>query len=253
MAENKIKNDTPALVAHRGYPLRYPENTLIGIQAAVDAGARWVECDVQLSRDQVPFLCHDASLKRTAGLDRPIMDLSAAQLAEVDVGEAGRFGQQYKGTHPTKLDVLAFWLKAKPTVRVFVEIKRQSLKHFGTPLVVQRVMQAVRSVREQCVIISFDAPCLEVAREQGAASVGWAIKDAGPATAATAAALKPEYLFAGDQLFPAAHAALPGSWHWAVYEVQDAVYARRLTAQGAQLIETDAIAEMGKALAATPV
>jgi len=249
MTEHQTPNDTPALVAHRGYPLRYPENTLIGIQAAVEAGARWVECDVQLSRDLIPFLCHDATLKRTAGLDSTVMDLSAAELAEVDVGEAVRFGQQYKGTRPTKLEVLAFWLKAEPQVRVFVEIKRQSLKHFGTALFVQRVMQAVRPVRKQCVIISFDAACLEVAREHGAAAVGWAIKDAEPTTVATASALKPEYLFAGDQLFPAAHAALQGHWRWAVYEVQDAVYARRLVAQGAQLIETDAIAEMHKAFA----
>ena len=252
MAENKTQNGSPALVAHRGYPLRYPENTLIGFQAAVEAGARWVECDVQLSRDQVPFLCHDASLKRTAGLDRPVWDLSAAELADVDVGERTRFGEKFEGTHPTKLELLAIWLKALPEVRVFVEIKRQSLKHFGTALVVQRVIQAVTPVREQCVIISFDAPCLEVAREHGAAAVGWAIKDAGPATAAAVSALKPEYLFAGDELFPAAHAALPGPWRWAVYEVQDAVYARRLAAQGAQLIETDAIAEMHKAFAVPP-
>ncbi|HSC47804.1 MAG TPA: glycerophosphodiester phosphodiesterase family protein [Gammaproteobacteria bacterium] len=252
MAETKTKNDAPTLVAHRGYPLRYPENTLIGFQAAVEAGAAWVECDVQLSRDQVPFLCHDASLKRTAGIDRPIMDLTAAELADVDVGERARFEVRFKSTRPTKLEVLALWLKALPDVRVFVEIKRQSLKHFGAALVVQRVMQAVRPVRKQCIIISFDAPCLEVAREHGAVAVGWAIKDAEPATVATAAALKPEFLFAGDTLFPTAHAALPGPWRWAVYEIQDAVYARRLAAQGAQLIETDAIAEMHNAFAANP-
>lgn len=249
MAESKTKNDAPILVAHRGYPLRYPENTLVGIQAAVEAGALWVECDVQLSRDQIPFLCHDASLKRTAGLDRPVMDLSAAELAQVDVGETARLGDRFIDTHPTKLEVLAIWLKAKPDVRVFVEIKRQSLKHFGTELMVQRVMQAIEPVRKQCVVISFDAPCLEVARDNGASAIGWAIKDAEMPTVATAASLKPDYVFAGDELFPAAHAALEGAWRWAVYETQDAVYARRLTAQGAHLIETDAIAEMRRALA----
>jgi glycerophosphoryl diester phosphodiesterase len=173
--------------------------------------------------------------------------LTAAELADVDVGEQARFKERFKGTRPTKLEVLAIWLKALPDVNVFVEIKRQSLKHFGAALVVQRVMQAVRTVRKQCTIISFDAPCLAMAREHDAGAVGWAIRDAEAATVATAAALKPEYLFAGDQLFPAAHAALPGPWRWVVYEVQDAVYARRLAAQGAQLIETDAIAEMHKA------
>src|SRR5579863_9990648 len=98
-----VSKTVPTLVAHRGYPARYPENTLLGIQAAVAAGARWFEFDVQLSKDQVPYLCHDDSLARTAGLERRIMDLSAAELAQVDVGEARRFGSRFAGTHPTPL------------------------------------------------------------------------------------------------------------------------------------------------------
>ena len=35
------------LVAHRGYPARLPENTLPSIKAALQAGARYVEVDVQ--------------------------------------------------------------------------------------------------------------------------------------------------------------------------------------------------------------
>src|SRR5579859_7556524 len=93
----------PTLVAHRGYPSRYPENTLLGIQAAVTAGARWFEFDVQLSKDHVPFLCHDDSLERTAGLKRRIMDLSSDELGSVDVGEAALFGSRYAGTRPTPI------------------------------------------------------------------------------------------------------------------------------------------------------
>ena len=54
--------DIPELVAHRGYALHYPENTLIGIEAAIRAGARYVEVDVQLSADKVPVLFHDRTL-----------------------------------------------------------------------------------------------------------------------------------------------------------------------------------------------
>ena len=46
----------PELVAHRGYPQHYPENTLIGIEAAITAGARFIDVDVQLSADRVPVL-----------------------------------------------------------------------------------------------------------------------------------------------------------------------------------------------------
>src|SRR5579859_2763561 len=113
----------PTLVGHRGYPARYPENTLIGIQAAVEAGAPWFEFDVQLSADLVPYLCHDESLKRTAGLDRLIMEMDSKALSSVDVGEPARFGARYAGTHPTRLSELADYLGMHQGVQAFVEIK----------------------------------------------------------------------------------------------------------------------------------
>ena len=245
-------NRIPTLVAHRGYPARFPENTLIGIQAAAAAGARWIEFDVQLSRDHIPFICHDVSLKRTAGLDKSILELSAEELKQVDVGEARRFADRYHATPPTRLHDLVGWLQTQPQLNVFVEIKRQSLRHFGRDLVVNRVMQALEPALTQCVVISFDEPCLPMARTQGAKAVGWAIEDAGTGTVATAQKLKPEYLFAGDRLFPAARAALQGPWQWAVYEIQDPAYAARLATDGANLVETDAIAEMLAALGQAP-
>lgn len=244
-----VSKIVPTLVAHRGYPARYPENTLVGIQAAVAAGARWFEFDVQLSRDLIPFLCHDESLERTAGLSQRIMDLSAAELKSVDVGESRRFGNRYAGTHPTLLAELAAWLKDRSGVRAFVEIKEESLRHFGQDVVVERVMRALEPARDQCVIISFDAPCLVAARKRGAAGVGWALYAADADAARTARGFEPEYLFAGDRLFAEAHANLKGPWHWAVYQVQDPDYAARLTEQGAHLVETDAIAEMLAAFA----
>lgn len=239
----------PTLVAHRGYPARYPENTLMGIQAAVAAGARWFEFDVQCSKDLTPFLCHDASLKRIAGLDRDIMDLSDSELAKVDVGYAARFGDQYAGTAPTRLEELVDWLDRQHSVQAFVEIKAESLEHFGHERVVERIMQVVRPVLDRCVIISFDALSLKLARQRGAGPVGWALEDAEAPAVKRAAEFQPEYLFAGTRLFAAAKAAFRGRWQWAVYQVQEPARAMELTEQGADLVETDAIGEM---LAAFP-
>lgn len=239
---------TPLLVAHRGYPSRYPENTLLGIQAAVAAGSEWFEFDVQLSKDHVPYLCHDASLKRTAGLDSLITDLSAAELANVDVGEQVRFGARYAGTRPTKLSELIAWLKTQAHVHAFVEIKQESIDRFGLEAVVSAVLQAVKPALSQCVIISFNSESLERARSLGAGPVGWALKDTSPASAARAAEFKPEYLFASDRKFAAAHAALPGDWRWVVYQTQDPAHAIRLTERGAYMVETNAIGDMLPAL-----
>jgi glycerophosphoryl diester phosphodiesterase len=238
----------PTLVAHRGYPAKYPENTLLGIQAAVAAGARWFEFDLQLSKDLVPHLCHDDSLKRTAGIDRTIMELNAAELTQVDVGYAARFGDRYKGTPPTPLKELVGWLGSQRPVQAFVEIKAESLEHFGHEIVVSRIMDTIRPVLGQCVVISFDALGLKVARQRGAGPVGWALDDAGAETVKIATSFKPEYLFASTRLFTEAQVALKGPWQWAVYQVQDPAKALELTEQGADLVETDAIGEMLAAL-----
>ena len=66
--------DTLRLVAHRGYPRRYPENTLLSLLAALEAGAEFVEFDVQMTADGVPVLLHDADLRRTGGADLEVTE-----------------------------------------------------------------------------------------------------------------------------------------------------------------------------------
>ena len=60
----------PKVVGHRGAAAYAPENTLESFREAKRRGATWVEIDVKLTADSVPILMHDASLKRTMGVDR---------------------------------------------------------------------------------------------------------------------------------------------------------------------------------------
>ena len=63
---------TVTAVAHRGDPYRFRENTIDSLRSALDQGADAVEIDVRLTRDGVPVLLHDATLKRLWGQDRPL-------------------------------------------------------------------------------------------------------------------------------------------------------------------------------------
>ena len=55
----------PRWIAHRGAGRLAPENTLAAFRLGASHGYRMFECDVKLSADGIPFLMHDASLKRT--------------------------------------------------------------------------------------------------------------------------------------------------------------------------------------------
>ena len=47
------------LLAHRGYHLSVPENTMAAFAAAVALGVDGIETDVRLSRDGLPVIIHD--------------------------------------------------------------------------------------------------------------------------------------------------------------------------------------------------
>ncbi|MGW7414176.1 glycerophosphodiester phosphodiesterase [Streptomyces sp. NPDC054863] len=70
-------------VGHRGDPYRFRENTLASIRSALDLGADAVEVDVRLTRDKVPVLLHDETLKRLWGHDHWLVDLTKAEVDEL--------------------------------------------------------------------------------------------------------------------------------------------------------------------------
>ena len=231
----------PILVGHRGWPEFWPENTLEGFSAAVAAGARWLECDVQLSADGVPFVCHDVSLKRTAGLDREITDLPAAELDATCVSEAARFGTRFAGVKLPRLSAVVAWLSGQPTVKLFVEIKRQSLHHHGTQRVVHAVMAELRPALMQCVLISFDHACLALARQQGATAVGWAVEAITAQMLQQATDLHPEYLFTDERFFSRMRGPFSGRWQWIVYHTESTKRILELADQGVDMVETNDI------------
>ena len=47
------------LVAHRGLQARYPENTILGFNKAIEQGAKFIELDIQFSKDCLPVIYHD--------------------------------------------------------------------------------------------------------------------------------------------------------------------------------------------------
>ncbi|MCM2392932.1 glycerophosphodiester phosphodiesterase [Streptomyces albipurpureus] len=78
---------TVTAVGHRGDPYLVRENTLPSLRSAISRGADSVEIDVRITRDGVPVLLHDATLKRLWEHDRPLRELTRIQVAEVTGGK----------------------------------------------------------------------------------------------------------------------------------------------------------------------
>ena len=235
---------TPDLIAHRGWASRYPENTLESLAAALDAGARYVEFDVQLSADSVPVLMHDATLDRTADLPGCVHDLPWEELRTVSVGEPRRFGKQFAGVKLPPLSAAMELLATRPDRRAFVEIKTESVQRFGIDRVLQHCLEAIGEAADRCIVTSYSDAILVQARETAGLPVAWVLTAHDDASLDHARRLAPEYLFCNVTKLPAEGPLATGPWQWAIYEITDPGQALDLARRGAGLVETMVIGEM---------
>jgi glycerophosphoryl diester phosphodiesterase len=213
--------DTTRLVAHRGDHERAPENSLAAFRQALDAGALWLECDVQFTRDAVPALLHDENLQRMCGVDGKLCELPFAELPPLLGGQP----------IPTLQELLAL-LSGYPRATLFLEIKTEILPYFPLSEVVAKLGGMVCN-NGQVIPISFSAEILDYWWRYRQQRLGW-IGD----EAERAPDIPLSFLFMSSDAFlqrgrPAAAEQL------GVYTVNDARLARLLLQQGADLIETD--------------
>ena len=241
--------NSPELLAHRGFAGRYPENTRTALRAAVDAGARFIEFDIQLSRDHVPFLLHDSDFARTGGVDKSIYDLDAADIELIPVCETSRLGHMFSNVYAPTLAEVVEDLKRWPHVQAFVEIKKESVKHFDVATVLDAVLPVIEPVAAQCVVIAFEQPVIEEARRRTGRPVGWAVRQWDDAHRDYAERFAPEWIFCNVQKLPPAPEPLwQGPWTWVIYEITDPIEARQLHERGVGMVETMQFADMHAAL-----
>jgi len=235
----------PKLVAHRGYSKQYPENTLIALETALSSGATYIEFDVQLCKDGVPVVLHDSNLSRTAGLDTSIFDITSLEAKQIAVSEVSKFGDTFKNEFIPTLEEAVTLLATWPNATAFVEIKRASLEKFGDEILIQKIISIISPVKNQCVIISFDKHCLEIARQNGAPQIGWVFEPWDICHEETATSLSPNYLFTDYNSFPKRQTSLwSGPWKWALYEINQPKLILEFAHLGADLIETNNIGEL---------
>ena len=105
-----LQTDLPIAFAHRGGALEAPENTLAAFGHAVSLGYRYIETDVQATRDGIAVIFHDDDLKRLVGRPEAVGDLDWSELRNLRVA-----GEEI----PRLDDLLTAW----PELRINLEPK----------------------------------------------------------------------------------------------------------------------------------
>jgi len=152
----------PRLIGHRGAKENAPENTLASLREAARQGARWVEVDVMLTRDNLPVLIHDDTLDRTTSGTGPVPECTLAELQSFDAGSW--FDPRFKGeTVPTLEAALALILDLG--LGLNLEIKPYPGQDIPTAEIAISTLKRLWPADRPLLLSSFEVPCLEVARD----------------------------------------------------------------------------------------
>jgi glycerophosphoryl diester phosphodiesterase len=227
----------PVLVAHRGYLHRYPENTWLAIEAALQAGACWVEFDIQLCADGEFILLHDDNLLRTAGIDQDVF-ASTGKLLQHSVHEPARFGDSFAPLPLSTLQEVIGNLAAYPAARAMVEVKQESIDHWGLETVMSKLATQLTAHPQQYCVISYNADALRWCRHHSQLQTGWVLSHWDQASLDLAAQLGPEYLICNARKIPADALLADAHWQWMVYDITDPDEALAWKQRGVALVET---------------
>jgi glycerophosphoryl diester phosphodiesterase len=236
-----------SLVAHRGQPSKFPENSLQGFAHALKSGARYVETDVQITADAIPVLSHDAHLLKVTGKQIIIADHAFDVISDLPAGYPDQFGDKYKdyriATLQQFIDLLAEW----PDALCFIELKQASLNNYGMKAV-DLVLEQMNKIESQAILISFDYDALVYAKNKDKElRVGWVLPEWTDENKTRAQELEPEYLFVDEDFCPDDKSEIwVGDWQWVAYTINDSKKVEHFAGLAIEIIETDRYSDLIK-------
>ncbi|MBR5826172.1 MAG: glycerophosphodiester phosphodiesterase [Clostridia bacterium] len=82
------------IFAHRGFSGKYPENTMLAFEKAVEIGVDGIELDVHLTKDNEIVIIHDEDIKRTCDGEGLVKDMTLEELRKFDASATfrGQYG-----------------------------------------------------------------------------------------------------------------------------------------------------------------
>ena len=232
------------LVAHRGDNTHYPENTYASIKAALDAGAFFVELDIQMNASQSLIVFHDDDFKRMAGIEKSVFETSDAEMQIISIHQPDKFGDKHYPTRVSFLTDVLNLLKEYPQAKMFVEVKQQSIDHWGIEIVMQKLMECLEDFEQQAIVISFNREVLTVTQDKSTLKTGLVFNQYKQKHQDAALKIMPDYMICPYQILPK-QKVWQGNWQWMVYSVNAMKLAKDLLNRGdIELIETDDIVGM---------
>ncbi|SDJ66020.1 glycerophosphoryl diester phosphodiesterase [Sediminibacillus albus] len=143
--------------AHRGASKLAPENTMPAFQLAYEMGAEGIETDVQLSKDGIPVLIHDETVRRTTNAIGFVQDYTYEQLQNLDAGSW--FSEKFENTPIISLEEFLAWAEGK-NIDLNIELKNNVIDYSDLEKKVYQLLIKYKLAR-RTTISSFNPASIE--------------------------------------------------------------------------------------------
>lgn len=142
------------VIAHRGASYYAPENTMSAFRLAHKMNADMIELDVQLSKDGIPVVFHDAKLNRHSNGKGLVSSFLFDELQQLDAGKW--FSIEFQGEKIPSLEEVLKWAAGK--ILVNIEIKKEAVSDSPEEGVEEKVVELVHQtdIKKNIIISSFD-------------------------------------------------------------------------------------------------
>ncbi len=132
------------ILAHRGFSSKYPENTLLAFENALKSQADGIEFDIQLTRDKIPIVFHDFSLKRLTGIKSRISDLNFEEIRKIKLPQ-----NQFIPTFEEVLEIIP----KNRLINIELKGKGTALQVFG---ILERKTREKKLLKKDIIVSSFN-------------------------------------------------------------------------------------------------
>ena len=153
------------IFAHRGFSGKYPENTMLGFQKAVEIGVDGIELDVHLTKDNELVIIHDEDIRRTCDGEGLVKDMTLEELRRFDASATFRGVYGFCGI-PTLREY--FELVKDTEIITNIELKTGVYEY---PTIEKRTVELIKEfgLEEKIIFSSFNhftvKRCEEIAPE----------------------------------------------------------------------------------------
>lgn len=149
------------VAAHRGWKDKYPENTMIAFEKAIELGVDQLETDIRVTKDGELILIHDSTVDRTTNGTGNVHEFTFEEIRRLDAGNGSKI--------PMLREFLEL-VKARPALTIDLELKVYPIDDFEemSYLICDKTIQMVEEfgLADRCVFNSFHGKLLQYIYEK---------------------------------------------------------------------------------------